>query len=152
MSEQVEIIEAEFTETSDEVTDLIIIKQLPEFEQGFIKANAEITKRLDLLKDLDISEESKSHVKKIKAELNKELAAFEARRKEVKKRINEPYKELEVMYKGYIAEPYEKAIGELGDKVAFIENKQLEGKHKEILEYFTELNSQHKLGQSLAFP
>ena len=138
-------VEAETADT----TELIIIKQLPEFEQSFIKANATITTRLAALKDLDISEESKNQAKKIRAELNKEFSLFEERRKVVKKEINEPYAELEKLYNGYISEPYNNAISELDGKIKDIEKKQLEAKREVALEYFKEYRD--SLGEDLAF-
>ena len=128
---------------------LIIIKQLPEFEQGFIKANAGITKRLEFLKHLDVSEESKTAAKKVRAELNREFAQFEERRKAVKREINKPYEELEERYNGYIAEPYKSGIADLDAQIRAIENGQLEEKQREALEYFTEYRD--SLGGDLAF-
>ena len=145
MTEQMEILEKENAEN----TELIIIKQMPEFEQSFIRANAEITKRLADLKNLDISEETKIKAKKVRTELNKELEQFEERRKSVKKEINKPYEELEKLYKGYISEPYKNAISELTDKISQIEKGQIDEKRGAALEYFTEYRD--SLGEDLAF-
>lgn len=131
------------------ITELIVITQLPEFEERFMQANAEIAKRLALSRDLDVSEESKAAAKKIKAEINKDFERFEERRKAVKRAINEPYEELDRLYQSYIANPYKDAIASLDGKIKAIEEGQLRQKHNDATLYFVEYRN--SLGEDVAF-
>jgi hypothetical protein len=157
MIDQLIVEPKETTEmVNTDTTELIIIKQLPEFEQSFIEANAEIQQRLAFMESIEVSpacpagrEETKSQAKKVKAELNKELAQFEERRKYVKKEINKPYEALERLYNEYVAAPYKSAISALTETIGWIEEQQIDEKTKETLEYFNEYRD--SLGDDVAF-
>ena len=64
-----------------EDTQLIVIKQLPEIEENLKLVSNEIQMKVDQAKQLVCNEETRQTIKKIRAELNKELAEFEAQRK-----------------------------------------------------------------------
>jgi len=120
---------------------VIELKQAPVITHELHKVGASVKKRLD---DLNIegqvaTNDTVKTLKTLRADLNKELAAFEAQRKAVKGAVALPYQEFEAIYKTEISERYTKAVKDLGDKISTVEIKIKKDKSDKIQAYFMEL-------------
>lgn len=118
--------------------ELIIIKQLPVIEQHFKELSKEIDEKVAHVNSLAVTEDTVKDVKKIRAEMNKEYKALEAKRIDVKNKINAPYMDFEKMYKEYAGDKYKKADADLKAKIAEIENGVKKAKEDEARAYFSE--------------
>ncbi|MBR1735544.1 MAG: DUF1351 domain-containing protein, partial [Firmicutes bacterium] len=77
-------------------------------------------------------------IKIIRAELNKEFAEWEEKRKAVKKAVSEPYEKFEVVYKDCVSDIYKYADKELKTKIDDVQEVLKERKKEEILAFFEE--------------
>lgn len=118
---------------------VITLKQLPIIEEHLQLVKADVESRTKNAMQLVCTEETRSDVKKIRAELGKEFAAMEEQRKRVKEAIMEPYNQFEAVYKDCISDPYKKADAELKRRVDDVETGLKAEKVKEIQSYFAEL-------------
>ena len=73
----------------EEKQDLIIVKQLPIIEERLKQLSKEIEEKVEKANGLICTEENKTVVKELRANLNKEFAEFEAQSKEVKQKVLE---------------------------------------------------------------
>jgi hypothetical protein len=120
------------------MNDLIIIKQLPVIEEKLKVLSAEIQTKIDNALALECTEESKTKVKKIRAELNGTKKEYEDRRIEAKNSIMKPYNDFEALYKEYISDKLKAADRDLKAKIDAIENEQKAKAETEVKEYFNE--------------
>lgn len=118
---------------------VITLKQLPIIEEHLQLVKADVETRTNNAMQLVCTEETRSDVKKIRAELGKEFAAMEEQRKRVKEAIMEPYNQFEAVYKDCISDPYKKADAELKRRVDEVETGLKAENVKEIQSYFVEL-------------
>lgn len=118
---------------------VITLKQLPIIEEHLQLVKADVETRTKNAMQLVCTEETRSDVKKIRAELGKEFAAMEEQRKRVKEAIMEPYNRFEEVYKQCIADPYKKADAELKRRVDEVETGLKADKVKAVQSYFDEL-------------
>ncbi|MDH4127112.1 MAG: DUF1351 domain-containing protein [Spirochaetota bacterium] len=124
-----------------ETKNEIKLVQEPIIKHELVKAGLRVTKRLselDLENQIATIDTVKS-LKDLRAELNKELSDFEDQRKFIKKAINNPYDEFEIIYKDEILEKYKNAIELLKDKISSVEIKIKEQKEAILKIYFIEL-------------
>lgn len=119
-------------------TDLIIIEQLPIIKERLQMAQHEIKKRVAYATSLECNEETRKEIKKLRAELNKDFQDFESRRKEVKSKIAEPYKQFEQAYNENISEPFKLGLNILDDKISTVESEIKSRKETEVKAYFDE--------------
>ena len=117
---------------------LIIVKQLPEFEEHLHLIKEEAEKRVADAMQMVVSEETVKTVKKVRAELNSEFSALEQSRIAAKKAVMEPYEKLEAIYKTCVTDVYGPANEQLGSKIADVENGLKEAKKEKIKSYFEE--------------
>lgn len=118
---------------------VITLKQLPIIEEHLQLVKADVETRTKNAMQLVCTEETRSDVKKIRAELGKEFAAMEEQRKRVKEAIMEPYHRFEEVYKQCIADPYKKADAELKRRVDEVDTGLKADKVKAVQSYFDEL-------------
>lgn len=118
--------------------EIIIVEQLPIIKQQLQTIKADVTKRVNTAMKLVCTEDNVKEIKAIRAELNKQFAEFEERRKEVKNAILAPYNEFESEYKSCITEPFKTGDSELKAKINNIENELKDQKTKEVKTYFEE--------------
>lgn len=119
----------------------IEIVQIPVIKQNLAFMGEQVTERLNALnidKQIATTDTVKS-LKELRAELNKELADFEAQRKFVKESVLKPYSDFEDLYKTQISEKYKSAIDTLKDKISIVEDEIKREKKANIEAYFTEL-------------
>lgn len=125
----------------------IKLVQSPVITHKLQEAGKNVSKRIN---DLEIDKqiatiETVKSLKDLRAELNKELADFEAQRKFIKESVNNPYNEFETIYKAEISEKYKSAIDLLKDKIAFVEDKVKSDKKEAVESYFSELCISEKI-------
>ena len=87
---------------------------------------------------MEVTEDTVVAIKDKRAELNKMFAAFEERRKEVKKAVLAPYDAFEEAFKECITVPFKGADAELKSRIVFVENGVKDGKRAEVAAYFAE--------------
>ena len=91
-------------------TEMIVVKQLPVIEQQLQVIKTEVTKKVEDALSLVCTEDTVKDVKKVRAELNKELTYWEDKRKQVKKEVLAPYNAFESVYKDCISNTYNRLI------------------------------------------
>ena len=117
---------------------LIIVKQLPIIEDQLAAVKESIQKRVEDACSLVCTEENVKQIKGIRAELNKEYAELESRRKEVKAAVMAPYEKFEAVYKDCAGEIYVRADKQLKDKIAEVEDGLKVQKQEKLEQYFAE--------------
>ena len=138
-----------------DINNLVVIKQLPEIYEQLDKVNEFV---LDKTKDIDeklneISmlsekeqEEKKSEIKKYRTFLNSLKDNLETKRKEVKSAINKPYEVFEKVYKEKTVTILNEGISKLSSTITEIENRQLEEKRNELIEFLDEYIEFYNIG------
>lgn len=121
----------------------IQLVQSPVIKHALKQVGQSVTDRLTELNiaNLIATDETVKGLKKLAADLNKELKEYEEQRKFVKEGVMSPYNEFEGIYKAEISEKYKKAIDTLKEKVAVVENRIKADKEKVVRAYFDELCS-----------
>lgn len=118
--------------------EMIAVKQLPIIVEQLQQVKEEVAAKVDFALRLVCTEDTVKDVKKVRSELNKELAEYEASRKAVKKAILTPYEQFEVVYKDCVSDTYKKADTELKRKIDSVENELKAQKAAEVKAYFDE--------------
>ena len=118
--------------------DMIIIRQLPIIEESMRAVSVQIDERLAVVNALVCSEDTVKQVKTVRAEFNKEFAAFEERRKAVQSAIMTPYDEFKATYDECIGDKYKNADAVLKAKIAEVEAELKSAKSSEVVSYFEE--------------
>lgn len=119
----------------------VVLRQNAIIDYSGIDRIIESTKaRIEALdiENIEANEENKSSLKNLRAELNKELKEYEDARKDIKKIVEQPYKDFEVEYK-VLKEVYDEASSLLRDKIDEVEDAQREEKKNNLVIYFNEL-------------
>ena len=127
------------------MSNLLSISALDQTEANLIKINAECSQRIQVALNALCTEETKQSVKKLRAELNKEFAEYEAERKERTAEYEKPLKMFKDIYNRYIAEPFRNADIALKIKINDVETAQKEEKTLEVKEYANELKQAYSL-------
>lgn len=119
----------------------IKLVQAPKITHDLVAVGKSVTARLDALNlnNQVVTSDTIQSLKNLRAELNKEFAEYEDQRKTIKKLVNEPYTEMEDVYKREITEKYNAAGETLKTKIGQFEDLQKEEKRNNIFSYFTEL-------------
>lgn len=120
------------------VQELVVVKQLPVIEEQLKLASEKFKERTDFAKSLLCTEETVKEVKNIRAGITKDFNALESLRKEVKKKILEPYDKFEAAYKTYITNVYQPSDKDLKKKIDDVESDLKEIKKQEVKDYFDE--------------
>lgn len=120
------------------MSDLIIVKQLPQIEEHLKELSIEVDKKVENAKSLICTEENVKTIKQVRADLNKEFKEVERQRKAVKEQVLAPYMQFEDIYKQYISDKYKSADSDLKVKIDNTENELKTKKEKEIKDYFEE--------------
>lgn len=128
-------------------TDVIIIKQLPIIEEQLLRIKNEVTAATKEALSLVCTEDTVKTVKQARADLNKNFATFEGRRKEVKAQILAPYEAFDAIYRDCITEPFRTADRELAGKITATEAAVKEKKMRDVAEYFVEYRQSIGLGE-----
>ena len=125
------------SETNDK-KELVEVVQLPILEEQIKLLSADIQTKIDDALALECTAESKVEVKKVRANLSKELKEFETKRIEVKDKIMKPYDDFNTLYKEFISDKFKTADVKLKAKIDTIENAEKLKTETEVKEYFNE--------------
>jgi len=120
------------------VNELIKVETLPKIYQQLEQLSVQIDSEVNNALALECNEESKTQVKKARANLNKIKTDLEERRKYVKEQILEPYMQFEKVYNDLIKDKLTYGEQTLKNRIDEIENAQREQKENDLLDYFTE--------------
>ena len=118
--------------------ELIVVKQLPVIEDQLLAVKASIEARVNEAKSLVCTEETYKQIKAVRADLNKEYAELEKRRKEIKKQILAPYEQFEGVYKECAGDLYASADRELAAKIKEVEDSLKADKAADLERFFIE--------------
>lgn len=118
--------------------EIIVLKQLPEIEERLQEIKEDVTKRVQTAMSLVCTEETVKEIKSVRAELNKEFAHWEEKRKEVKRAIMLPYERFDEKYKDCITALYKTADTTLKSQINSVEDALKAEKARELLDYFNE--------------
>lgn len=127
------------------MAEILSIVNLPQTEQALKEISERCKDRLKLAEQMACTEETKQAAKKLRAELNKKFAEYEAERKELTAEYEKPLKMFKDIYNQYIAEPFRNADIALQVKINDVETAQREEKALEVKEYADELKQAYAL-------
>lgn len=119
---------------------IAVIEQLPIITEQIKEIGKNLDKRLADLKldKLVCSEESRKSIKNLRTELGNELKEFEEQRKNIKKKINEPYDAFNKTYEEEIKVKYQNADLILKNKIDLVETEIKNNAKILAVEYFEE--------------
>ena len=135
--------------TEQASTELIVVTQLPVIEDQLLAVKESIQTRVDEAKSLVCTEDTYKQIKAVRADLNKEYAALEAKRKEIKKQILAPYEQFEQVYKECAGDLYASADRELAAKISEVENGLKAQKETDLVAYFAEYRESLGLNEEM---
>lgn len=115
--------------------------QKPKIQHALTEVGKDVTTRIDALNitNLVATDDTIQSLKKLRADLTKELKNFEDQRKELKSAIAKPYQDFEALYKEEVAGKYKSAIDVLKDKIGEFEINLKNEKKENVERYFNEL-------------
>lgn len=124
---------------------IAVIEQLPIITEQIKEIGKNLDKRLADLKldKLVCSEESRKSIKNLRTELGNELKEFEEQRKNIKKKINEPYDAFNKTYEEEIKVKYQNADLILKNKIDIVET-EIKNKAKVLIVDFFEEHKKSK--------
>ena len=121
------------------MSELLSIANLPATEEALKAISEKCKSKLEVAESMACTEETKQAVKKLRADLNREFASYEAERKERTAEYEKPLKEFKKLYDEYISIPFKSADSALKTKIDEVETEQKNRKTAEIEEYAQEL-------------
>lgn len=121
------------------MSELLSIVNLPATEEALKAISEKCKSKLEVAESMACTEETKQAVKKLRADLNKEFASYEAERKERTAEYEKPLKEFKKLYDEYISIPFKSADSALKTKIDEVETEQKNRKTAELEEYAQEL-------------
>lgn len=119
-------------------TEIMIVRQLPEIEEHLKAVKTAVDEKVNDAIQLVCTEDTLAAVKGVRADLGKDFKALEAKRKEVKKKILEPYEAFEKVYAECVSDAFKKADSVLKSRIDEVENALKEEKTERIKAYYDE--------------
>lgn len=120
------------------MNNIIQVTQLPIIKQNLLSAKETVINRINTVKNMAITEDTRKEAKGIRAQLNKERADFDSQLKAVKTAVMQPYEDLLVTYNDCITKPYAEADSIFKTKISEIEDGLKKNKTEEVERYFNE--------------
>lgn len=120
------------------INEIVKIETLPKIFYELEKVGEYLDAELEEVKKLDISEESKQSIKKLRANINDTLKQFEDKRKEIKNKCLEAYTLFEEKYNYEVKVKLANASEDLKTAIDNIERKQIQQKEDEIFNFIDE--------------
>lgn len=117
---------------------LITVKQLPIIEQHLEALRSDIAAAVAEVLALPVTDDTIKEVKKKRAELNKQWKELEGLRKDVKKKVVEPYTAFEKIFKACVTEIFQDADIQLKEKIDAVERERKAEKEAAVRAYFNE--------------
>lgn len=118
------------------INELISVEQLPKVFYQLETIGSFIKEQLKDIDKMICSEENKQEVKKRKQEITSTKNLLEEKRKEVKKKILEPYDLFNDKYEEEVKKQLENAEKLLNDKINKIESEQKQNKENDLRKFF----------------
>lgn len=133
------------------MNEIAVIKQLPIIAEQIKEIGKALEKRMsDLnLENLVCNEETRKSIKGLRTDLGKELTEFEEQRKNIKKKIEEPYKLFEATYNEEIKSKYENANKILSAKIDEVELGIRKNIQDMLIEYFNEYRQSKNIDEKV---
>ena len=128
-----------------DLNSLIVVETIPKIRETLSVISDEIDREIEQALALDCTEESKSEVKKARANLTKIKTALEERRKVVKEQVLQPYQSFEQVYNELVKDKLTEADKTLKERIDDIENSQKAEKYQHIFDFATEYVNFHHL-------
>ena len=128
-----------------DLNSLIVVETIPKIRETLSVISDEIDKEIEQALALDCTEESKSEVKKARANLTKIKTALEERRKVVKEQVLQPYQNFEQVYNELVKDKLTEADKTLKERIDDIENSQKAEKYQHIFDFAAEYVNFHHL-------
>ena len=125
--------------------ELIRLVQLPVIEEALRGVKQTVDERVATAEALICTEETLQTVKATRAQLNKEFAELEARRKDVKSAVLAPYESFEAVYKECVSDAFKRADASLKAKIDDTEAGMKARCEAALREYFDELCAAHHI-------
>lgn len=120
------------------INEIVKIETLPKIFYELEKVGEYLDVELEEVKKLDISEESKQSIKKLRANINDTLKQFEDKRKEIKNKCLEAYTLFEEKYNYEVKVKLTNASEDLKTAIDTIERNQIKQKEDEIFAFIDE--------------
>lgn len=122
------------------MNEIAMVKQLPIITEQIKMVGEKLDKRLNDLKlnELVCTEETKKSIKDLRTDLGNELKIFEEQRKDIKKKIMEPYEVFNTTYENEIKTKYQNADIILKNKIDEVENGIKKKTEEKAIEFFEE--------------
>lgn len=127
------------------IKGLIEVKQIPIIEEQLKDVSTIIDERVKNATSLVCTEETVKTIKELRADLNKDFKEFEAKRKEVKEQVLQPYNDFENIYKKYISDKFKNADLILKGRIDIVENELKDKKEQEVKDYFEEYKTANEI-------
>ncbi len=120
------------------MNEIIEVTQLPIIKQNLLSVKETVINRINAVKDMAITEDTRKEAKAVRAQLNKEKAEFDNQLKSVKLAVMKPYEDLLITYNECITGPYAEADDIFKTKISEIETGLKKNKADEVERYFNE--------------
>lgn len=121
-----------------DVNSIVKIEQMPVVFEQLEKIGAFIEEKIKDLDKLECTDKNKQEVKNRRTEINNTLNLLEDKRKEIKKKINEPYDLFNKKYEETTKVKLQEASKLLTEKIDKIEDEQKLIKKNTVEKYFNE--------------
>lgn len=121
--------------------ELITIKQEAVLAERFDAIAGELDKRIKIAEGLAVTEDTYKDAKKIRAQLNKEAAAYADDFKQIKSAVLTPWNAIEDAYKAKVRDKYAEADGILKRKIDEITSGIKQQKESDVRAYFAEVKA-----------
>lgn len=123
--------------------ELIVVRQLPVIEEQLRSAKEYVEQRTSEALSAVCTVDTVQACKSLRAELRKEFAELEERRKIVKTAILAPYEHFESAYRECVSDLYRRADADLKQKIDDVETEIKKRCEDGLREYFDELCAAH---------
>ena len=133
------------------VSNLITVKQLPIIEEQLESMRKSITEMVNEVLDLPVTDETVKEIKKKRSALNKKFKELDAKRKEVKKKVTDPYDRFEKVFKSCVTEIFADADEKLSARISEVENARKAEKESNIRSYFAEYAESLRIPDYITF-
>lgn len=119
-------------------SDMIVVRQLPVIEEQLKGLKEQNLQRVEAVLAMPCNEDTVKALKKERAALNKEFAAYEQRRKEVKAQVLAPWSQFEAVYQDCVSDVFKGAESKLKSRINEVEDKIKQERREGVLEFFNE--------------
>ena len=120
------------------MSEIVKLELTPKITHRIEEVAQEVKQRIDSLNidKLVATDQTLKSLKKLRADLNKELATFETQRKAIKTAVLNPYSEFESLYNPKIKQEYEMAVLKLGEGINSVEIELRGARRDKLQAYF----------------